>query len=620
MNTAMHIISIQHQLVLGIGNTTDLKEMLHQFLQVCSSRLEPTSTHIFLFQDPDNNPIHGQLLDIGISLKHYLSLPRQKKGSPWCKNQQLVSIVYEFSQTNDQNMVIEIESDLYHCFKIDHIGVLIIEHKELLEQTIQAALTPVLQKLATSCTASIDHQALIQEIKTRKKVEEKIRYQASHDHLTGLCNRTEIERRLRKAIKYCEKSNETGGLLLIDLVHFKNINDVMGHHVGDEVLRQVAMRLKDVVKCDYTVARFGGDEFIMLLTQLSSDHCKVTSMINVMIDRVVSAIEEPIEVQEGTFSLSCFIGYETFNDSSKTVNDIIKNADIAMYEAIKTEGVKGIAYESKMSESLNNRLNYTAQIENALKNNEFELHYQPQFDHLKNIIGAEALLRWNNPVRGYESPAVYIPIAEESDLIVRIGDFVLNQACKDIKVIEKMKLPDSFKQVSINVSAKQIAKNDFVDIVMSAIERNEIRPASLKLEITESIMMGNIEHSINHLEKLRKYGVECAIDDFGTGHSSLKYLKRLPASLLKIDRAFVSDIHNDDDNYAIANMIIDLGKSLNMEIIAEGVESQKELDCLIKLGCYQYQGYYFSRPLQFNKFAELIKENLAKRLSLRVAV
>jgi len=220
------------------------------------------------------------------------------------------------------------------------------------------------------------------------------------------------------------------------------------------------------------------------------------------------------------------------------------------------------------------------------------------------MIGAEALLRWNHPIRGYESPAVYIPIAEESDLIIEIGNYVLEQACRDIKQLRQKMLPNSFQQISINISAKQLAKRDFVTNVISTVSKYQIPPSSLKIEITESIMMGNLEQSIAGLNTLLKFGVACAIDDFGTGYSSLAYLKRLPANLLKIDRSFVTDIHLDQSNKAIISMIIQLAKSLNMEVIAEGVETEKEVSCLIELGCYKFQGYYFSRPITFDKLLE----------------
>lgn len=613
MNTAMHIMAIQHQLVLAIGEKTDLKEMLQRFLLVCSSRLDSTNSHIFIYQDVNNEPTYLHSTKCESNLCHYLSLPKQKHGIAWSENQQLATLVRKFKQSNLTNQSIELESNLYHFFKIGDFGVLTIERKKRLGKTIQNALMPVLQKLATSCISSMVHQALVLEIKTRKQVEDKIRHQASHDFLTGLYNRIEMQNRLSESLLRCENDKLTGVLLLIDLVHFKSINDVLGHHVGDEVLRQVADRLKNIVTEPHTVARFGGDEFIIVLTDLPSDQCKVQLIIDSVIKRLITVIETPLEVLEGTFSLTCFIGYEIFHNSSKTIYDIIKNADIAMYEAIKRGGCKAVCYEHAMSEQLTQRISYTREIEDALNNNEFELHYQPQFDHQNNMIGAEALLRWNHPIRGYESPALYIPIAEESDLIVRIGDFVLKQACEDIQHLEKMKLPDAFKQISVNASAKQLARADFVDTVIKPIEAAKISPSRLKIEITESIMMGDIELSIGYLEELREYGVECAIDDFGTGYSSLAYLKRLPASLLKIDRVFVTDIHQDEGNMAIANMIIGLAKRLKMSVIAEGVENQQELDCLISLGCFQYQGYYFSRPLPFSKLVKTINKHFINK-------
>ncbi|WP_413691472.1 putative bifunctional diguanylate cyclase/phosphodiesterase [Psychromonas sp. KJ10-2] len=271
-----------------------------------------------------------------------------------------------------------------------------------------------------------------------------------------------------------------------------------------------------------------------------------------------------------------------------------------MYEAFKKSKDKALAYKSIMSEQLNDHIRYTKEIKQALINNDFELHYQPQFDHLYNMVGAEALLRWNHPTRGYESPAVYIPIAEESDLIIDIGNYVLEQACRDIKRLRQRTLPAFFQQISINISAKQLAKRDFVSNVIGMVNKYQIPPSSLKIEITESIMMGNLERSIDGLNTLLKFGVTCAIDDFGTGYSSLAYLKRIPASLLKIDRSFVTDIHLDQSNKAIISMIIQLAKSVNMEVIAEGVEQEQEVNCLIELGCYQFQGYYFSRPITFN--------------------
>jgi len=608
MNTAMHIMSIQHQLVLAIGKGADLKEMLHQFLRLCSLTLNATNCHIFLIQDKTNKPTYQLDKNIQNQLNHYLSFPIKKNGELSSKNKLLAELVDQFFDASHITQVIDSELNLYHLFKIGDFGVLAIERKQYLSCEIQSALTPVLKKLAISSIASINHRSLILEIKTRQQVEEKIRYQASHDFLTGLYNRMQMQEYLAKTIDSCVKQQKTGAILLINLIKLKNINDVMGYHVGDKVLRQVAIRLKNTVKNIATVGRFDGHQFIILFKKLPSSSTIEKSAIDSIITELIYAIEIPFELSEGRFSLSCFIGYETFNDASKGVQDILKNASIAMYEAFKRGKNKALAYDKVMLQKLNDHINYTREIKNALKNNEFELYYQPQFDHLNKMIGAEALLRWNNPLRGYESPALYIPIAEESDLIIQIGRYVLKQACKDIKKLQQLPLPESFKQVSINISAKQLARHNFVETITSAIEESKISPAHLKIEITESVMMGDIELSIACLEQLQQFGVECAIDDFGTGYSSLIYLKRLPASLLKIDRFFVTDIHKDKSNYAIANMIIELAKSLNMEVIAEGVETKQELECLIGLGCYQYQGYYFGRPLPFNKLLDSLNK------------
>ncbi|WP_298939605.1 bifunctional diguanylate cyclase/phosphodiesterase [uncultured Psychromonas sp.] len=604
MNIAMHIMSIQHQLVLAIDKDPDLKKMLHQFLSLCSLSLNSTNSHIFLIKDNNNNPTYQLDINHEIQLKHYVSFPMKKNGLLSSEDTKLSSLVNHFFKNNRDQQEQNFGSTLYHFFKIGDFGVLTIEREKSLDPAIQNALPPVLNKLAISTIAAINYHSLVIEIKTRQRVEEKISYQASHDFLTGLYNRMKIQEFLASAIDDCIHQEQTGAILLINLTGFKNINDVMGYHVGDEVLKQAAVRLKVLIKNMGIVARFNGHEFIILLRSLPVDKSTVQSIVNDVIADIINAMEIPFEFIEGRFSLSCFIGYETFNNASKGVQDILKNASIAVYEAFKRGKDKALPYNEMMSKQLNDHISYTREIKQALAHDEFELHYQPQYDHLNNMIGAEALLRWNNPLRGYESPAIYIPIAEESDLIMQISSYVLQQACEDIKKLQQLPLPSSFKQVSINISAKQLAKHDFADTIISAIKENQISPEHLKIEITESMMMGDIELSIACLEKLHLFGVECAIDDFGTGYSSLAYLKRLPASLLKIDRSFITDINADISNLAIVSMIIELAKSVNMQVIAEGVETKQELASLVALGCYQYQGFYFSRPLTFNKLVE----------------
>jgi len=251
-------------------------------------------------------------------------------------------------------------------------------------------------------------------------------------------------------------------------------------------------------------------------------------------------------------------------------------------------------------------LDYVTDMKQGLEQDDFKLYYQAQFNHYGDIIGAEALLRWQHPVHGMESPAVYIPIAEESDLILAIGQWVLEQACRDIKKLEQLSLPESFNKISINISAKQLMQHDFQDKILNAIKQNGIAAERLGLELTENLLVENIEDSIKLIASLKEKSIDCAIDDFGTGYSSLTYLKRIPASVLKIDRSFVANIAQSKDSAAIASMIISLGKTLNMNVLAEGVETQDELNCLKELGCYHYQGFFLSHPLPFDQFLQLL--------------
>ena len=288
------------------------------------------------------------------------------------------------------------------------------------------------------------------------------------------------------------------------------------------------------------------------------------------------------------------------------MNNLIKFADIAMYEAKRAKSKQGKQYQPAMSEKIKRRLAYVDDMKRGLEHGDFKLYYQAQYNHYGDIIGAEALLRWQHPVHGMESPGVYIPIAEESDLILAIGQWVLEQACRDINKIEQLALPESFKKIAINVSAKQLNQHDFQERVLHAIKQNNIPAERLALELTENLLVENIEDSIKLIASLKANAIDCSIDDFGTGYSSLTYLKRIPASVLKIDRSFVANIEQCNESAAIASMIISLGKTLKMNILAEGVETAEELNCLKVLGCYQYQGYYFSEPLPFDEFIQLL--------------
>lgn len=607
MKRALQIISIQHELAMAIGNGLNLNEMLQSFIRVSIARLDLSSAHLFLFCDEHKEPIHFTGEPANGRLSHYLSIPVQYLGVPWSANAMLLDIVGEHLEQSSFLSVAHHNGKVYQSFSIPEHGVIVFESIVEIEPIIQKSLQPILKKFALSCYACLVHQSLTKEMAARRSAEDIIAYQAAHDELTQLCNRRTLTENLKKSISYCQENNKFGALIFIDLNQFKSINDVMGHDVGDKMLQEVASRLKGITRGKDTVARFGGDEFIILLPDLGDFEQVAEQVVNRTAVRILDVIEEPFAVGDLVYNVSCSMGFEIFPVANNSSCDVIKNADLAMYEAKTLRQRVALRYRSSMSEKLNMRSAYVTELKSALKNNEFLLYYQPQYNFDNQIIGAEALLRWNNPKRIDESPDIYIPIAEDSELILAIGDWVLHESCQQLKLLQERGLPDSFKKLSINVSAKQLGQENFFDNICRAIKSSGVNAEQMTIEITENVLISRIHDAMALIAQLSDIGVDCAIDDFGTGYSSLTYLRRLPSSLIKIDRNFVRDIHKDADNRSIAKMIIALGQNLDMDVLAEGVESKEELQCLKELGCHQYQGFYFSHPLPFDDFMMLVE-------------
>lgn len=601
MNKALFIISLQHELAMAIGNKLDLQAMLKVFLKVCFNRLNLTSAHIYVYCDESGMPCQLTTRE-SMTCHHFISMPKRDHGKAWQDSIHLSSFAEQLEQ-GGKSLSLELSEDhfLFGFIIPDH-GLLIFETHFAIAEEVLKALLPILQKLSTSCYTSLVHDSLVKEVHSRQLVEEKIAYQAHHDGLTGLLNRQYLNELLADALKEAHASKKIGSLIFIDLNRFKPINDSMGHLVGDRILCTLSNRLNSLRHHNIDIARFGGDEFIILLKDLNVDYQDVTQRI---IKEINQLLNIPFVIDSASYKLTCSIGYVFFPLQSSTVNNLIKYADIAMYEAKRTKNFTGVQYLPAMSEKIKQRLVYVEDMKQGLQQGDFKLYYQPQYNQHGEIIGAEALLRWVHPIHGMESPAVYIPIAEESDLILAIGQWVLEQACRDIKKLEQLNLPAQFQKVSINISAKQLNQDDFFNKVLHAIDSNDIAPKHLGLELTENLLVEHIEDSISLIERFKQQSIECAIDDFGTGYSSLTYLKRIPAKLLKIDRSFVANIEQCKDSIAIANMIISLGQTLDMDILAEGVETEGELDCLRELGCNNYQGYYFNAALPFDEFVKL---------------
>jgi diguanylate cyclase (GGDEF)-like protein/PAS domain S-box-containing protein len=437
------------------------------------------------------------------------------------------------------------------------------------------------------------------DLTSHKQYEARLEYQANYDALTGLANRKYLHERLQQAIVLAHRYQHQVTVAFIDLDHFKFINDSLGHHVGDHVLKVVATRLKDCMRENDTVARHGGDEFVVVIDR--SDE----TVISLLMPRILASIAEPIMVDDRELHVTCSIGFSLYPIDGQDTDTLVRNADIAMYRA-KEQGRNNVQfYTEELNRKISKRLGMESILRHALARNEFFLHYQPQVT-LKTgcIVGVEALLRWNSEAVGIISPSDFIPLAEELGLIVPIGEWVLRTACAQMKAWHEAGLPKI--SVAVNLSARQFRQKDLVEVISRVLQETGLAPCYLEIELTESMMVHDVELGVAILAKLKAMGIKLSIDDFGTGYSSLSYLKRFPINVLKIDQSFVKDITNDADDAAIARSIIALAHSLNLEVIAEGVETEGQLKYLSAHLCDAIQGYYFSQPLSAAACEEIL--------------
>jgi diguanylate cyclase (GGDEF)-like protein/PAS domain S-box-containing protein/hemerythrin-like metal-binding protein len=450
-----------------------------------------------------------------------------------------------------------------------------------------------------------NYVAAFSDITQSKASAEAIKELAFFDPLTKLSNRRLLQDRLSQALSTSHRSGQTGGLLFIDLDNFKIINDTLGHAMGDVLLQEVAERLKSCVRQGDTVARLGGDEFVVMLEDLNEQAVEAATQAESIGEKILSTLNHPYKLGNKEYLNTSSIGVVLFNGHQQIADDLFKQADIAMYQA-KKDGRNALRFfDPKMQEAISARSAMESELRNALEQNQFRLYYQIQVDHQLRPLGAEALIRWTHPERNLVSPAEFIPIAEDTDLILPIGQWVLDTACSQLKIWQNEANTRDLI-LSVNVSAKQFRQVDFADQVQALIVRHAIDPTLLKLEITESVLLDNIDSIIVTMNTLNKIGVRFSLDDFGTGYSSLQYLKRLPLHQLKIDQSFVRDLVNDSNDRAIIFTIISMAHSLNLEVIAEGVETEDQRHYLEENGCKSYQGYLFSKPVPIEQFKTLL--------------
>lgn len=449
-----------------------------------------------------------------------------------------------------------------------------------------------------------NYVATLTDITERKQAAEEIEYLAFHDLLTHLPNRRMLLDRLKRALAASARNGKDGAVLFLDLDYFKMLNDTLGHAVGDLLLQQVAERLTDCLRESDTVARLarlGGDEFVVMLEDLSEHALKAAAQAEVVANKILIALNQPYQLATHEYQGTASIGVAFFSDHKCSQEDLLKHADIAMYQAKKAGRNILRFFDPQMQDAINTRADMERELRKAIEKQQFHLFYQIQVNDLGCPLGAEALIRWIHPERGLVSPFHFIPLAEETGLILPIGLWVLETACAQIKAWEQDSATRNLT-LSINVSAKQFYQADFVSQVQSVVQRHAIDPMRLKLELTESMLLERIEDTIATMNELNVIGIRFSLDDFGVGYSSLQYLKRLPLYQLKIDQSFVRDIAIDSSDQAIVHTIIAMAHTLNLNVIAEGVETEEQKGLLLNSGCMYFQGYLFGKPVPIEQF------------------
>ncbi len=457
----------------------------------------------------------------------------------------------------------------------------------------------------------LDRELLLRSMQysiERKRYQVQLEHQANYDALTGLPNRNLLHDRLRQSV-FAQRQARNIAVVFIDLDHFKFVNDSLGHSTGDELLKSMADRLRALLREGDTVARLGGDEFVLILNDQSNEE-----VIFRALQRITAKVAEPIEIEGKELVVTCSAGISLYPQDGPDVDTLLKNADAAMYRA-KDHGRNNFQfYTSEMNERVNERLALENALRHAIDRKEFLLHYQQRVD-LKsgNIVGAEALVRWKHPEWGLVRPARFIPLAEETGLIVQIGEFVLREACRQVRAWINEGLRPGV--VSVNLSARQFRQEGLVRLVSRVLEETRLDPAYLEMELTESMVMHNVEAAVATLQGLKSLGVSISVDDFGTGYSSLAYLKALPIDKLKIDRSFVRDIGSgaSEDEGVLAQAIISLGHNLHLHVVAEGVETDAQVRFLKSHRCDEVQGFFYGEPVEPAAHGRLLSKASTRR-------
>jgi diguanylate cyclase (GGDEF)-like protein len=500
------------------------------------------------------------------------------------------------------------EETIEHLGNKDNLLILKKPFDHIAVRQLACALTKKWQLLQASrqYTAHLEHEveerthSLEESLAVVQSTLKELKYQASHDFLTDLPNRVMLFEKMREAIKSCQKNHTQFALMFLDLDRFKLINDSLSHAVGDELLQYTAKRLKNILRDNDTLARLGGDEFVIIFNQFPNE--------NVLIDKarhILKVLQEPFNIAGKQVSVTASIGIAIYPNDGSSVDILLRNADCAMYQAKELGSNNYQFYTKHMNEQTLEKLEKETQLRTALLKDELFLCYQPQFDLSKNnMVAVEALIRWNHPTKGVLTPMEFIPLAEETGLIIQIGEWALRTACKQNKLWQTQGLAPI--RVAINVTAQQFKQQNLVELISRILKETQLEPQYLEIELTENVLL-NSKEVMNTIPQLKALGVCIAIDDFGTGYSGLSYLKKIPLDRLKIDSAFIEHIQSKNDDDVIVSAIVTIANSLHLEVLAEGVETENQVNFLKKHKCGEIQGFYFSKPLTVDELTIFLK-------------
>ncbi len=604
----LQLVSIQHELAMAIGSHLELDKMLAVFMERALHRLSLSDVVILYDLPLINEEAYGEMHSV-------YSFPKNTAiVEDWVI--QKARVVHTEKRTTF--LPVEYNADFYYLFWVPDFGVLVFTRRgQSIDKMILDALQPLWVKLATSCIACIDHTSLIEEVEARKNAEHSLIQRSLLDPLTNLPNRKMLNMSLTQAIEESAESGQYGAIFFIDIDRFKVINDSLGHNVGDQVLKFIAKRLLSCLNVGDTLARMGGDEFVLFVTNLSTDLHQATAKAGEVAEKLSGQLAKPLDVQENTLTVSISTGISLFplkEDAAESpetqCNTLIRNADLAMYR-IKRANRNGYSFFSADLQSYSDkRTQVETCLRNAIEKGELELAYQPLMGSSAEIVGAEALLRWNSQTLGRVSPADFIPVAEESGLIIGIGDWVIQQACQTIKLLRASTGFNQNQYISVNVSPRQFNRADFVKDFIGCLRKYEVDSSNIRIEITENVAIGDIDLAVAKMNTLKAYGIDCMLDDFGSGYSSLSYLNTLPLKAIKIDRSFITDIDTSVYHQLIVKAVTDICNYSKLECVAEGVETQAEVEYLAKANLFKaYQGYYFHKPMPETQFLQLIQGN-----------